>query len=150
MRNAWIVLGMAGVLAGSMARADDDKADAKQVAADLVGGYTVVSGEKYGQEEPEDRVKGTIVRFTEDRVVVTDKDKTEVYGSEYTLDTSKKPYKITLTSKLAPSEGQVSKGLIEKDGDTVRLIYALPGGDEPTSFKTKAKQLMFVMKNEKK
>ena len=150
MKNAWIVLGMAGMLAGSMARAADDKADAKKVAAELVGGYTVVSGEKYGQKEPEDRVKGTIVRFTEDRVVVTDKDKSEVYGSEYTLDTSKKPYKITLTSKLAPSAGQVSKGLIEKDGDTVRLIYALPGGDEPTSFKTKDKQLMFVMKNEKK
>ena len=46
-----------------------------------------------------------------------------------------------------PGEGEVARGLIEKDGETVRLIYALPGGMAPTSFETKAQQLMFVLKN---
>ena len=44
----------------------------------------------------------------------------------------------------------MAKGLIEKKGDTVKLIYALPGGETPTEFKTKEKQLMFVLKNERK
>ena len=40
--------------------------------------------------------------------------------------------------------------MIEKKGDEIRLIYALPGGEEPTEFGTKEKQLMFVMKNTSK
>ena len=51
-----------------------------------------------------------------------------------------------MTSKLETKEDAVAKGLIEKDGDTVRLIYALPDGQTPTEFKTGEKQLMFVMK----
>ncbi len=145
----WVTLGMAGMLGGPAAWAAE-KVTPKDAAAALVGGYTVVSGEKYGEKEPAERVEGTSVRFTEDRIIVTDKDKTEVYGSQYTLDTSESPYRITMTSKLGPSEGKIAKGLIEKKGDTLRLIYALPDGEAPTEFKTKAKQLMFVMKNTKK
>ncbi len=60
-----------------------------------------------------------------------------------------------MKSKITPytdkkGEEVTAKGLIEKDGDTVKLIYALPGGEMPTEFKTKEKQLMFVMKNENK
>ena len=146
MKDAWIVAGMLALVAGPPAIA----ADKLESSRDLVGGYTIVSGEKYGEKEPAERIKGATVRITEDRIVVTDKDKTEVYGSEYKLDAGKSPARITMTSKLAPSEDKVAKGLIEKDGDTVRLIYALPGGDMPTDFKTKDKQLMFVMKNMKK
>ena len=57
------------------------------------------------------------------------------------------PYKQDGGSK---EEETVAQGLIEKDGDTVKLIYALPGAQAPTEFKTKSKRLMFVMKNEKK
>ena len=44
---------------------------------------------------------------------------------------------------------EFAKGLIEKEDDTVRIIYALPGGDLPTEFRTKDKQLLFVMKKVK-
>ena len=146
MRKAWIVAGVAAVFSGPWALAAEKLDSAK----DLVGAYEIVSGEKFGEKEPAERIKGAMVRFTEDRVVVVDKDKTEVYGAAFKLDASKSPAKITMTSKLAPAEDKVARGLIEKDGETVRLIYALPGGDTPTDFKTKDKQLMFVLKYLKK
>ena len=42
--------------------------------------------------------------------------------------------------------GGTAEGLIKRDGNTVMLIYALPGGETPTEFKTKEKQQMFTMK----
>ena len=57
-----------------------------------------------------------------------------------------------MTSKVEGSAGEVARGLIQQDKDddyVVRLVYALPTGETPTEFKTKEKQLMFVMKKEK-
>jgi len=150
-------LGLAAfLLTGALAIADDKPQNRNDSGApsDLIGGYTIVSGERYGEKEPAERIEGVTVRFAEDAIVVLDKDKKEVYAQTYKLDTSSKPWKVTLTSKITPysksSEETTAKGLIEKQGDTVKLIYALPGGEAPTEFKTKQKQLMFVMKNEKK
>jgi len=121
-------------------RADDLK------PADLVGGYEIVSGEKFGVPEPEERIKGSTVRFTEDRVVVMDKEEKEVYGASYELKPGEHAAKIVMTSKLSDMPDQVALGLVEKKGDEVRLIYAIPGGEAPREFKTKDKQLMFVLK----
>lgn len=115
--------------------------------ADLVGGYTILSGERFGQPEPADRVQGSTVRFTETTVTVTDKDKKETYSATYTLDTGRTPSGITMTATHAPNSGDVAHGLIEKSGDTVKLIYALPGAETPTKFATGPRQLMFVMRN---
>ncbi|MDG3007437.1 hypothetical protein [Paludisphaera mucosa] len=114
--------------------------------ADLVGGYEIVSGEKFGTPEAADRIKGSTVLFTEDRVVVMDKDSKEVYGASYSIEPGESAAKIKMTSKLADAENQVALGLIDKDGDKVRLIYGLPGAETPREFKTKDKQLMFVLK----
>jgi hypothetical protein len=124
--------------------------------ADLTGVYEITSGEKFGVPEAPERIKGSTVRFTEDRVVVMDKDSKEVYGATYTLEATEAANgasasgavasKVKMTSKLADVEDAVAYGLIDKDGDTVRLVYSLPGGEAPRDFKTKAKQLMFVMK----
>jgi len=124
--------------------------------ADLAGAYEIIEGEKFGVPDPADRIKGSTVRFTEDRVVVMDKDSKEVYGATYSLEPSKRAAgeaesgetacEIKLISKLADAEEEIAFGLIDKDGDKVRLIYALPGSEAPKEFKTKAKQLMFVMK----
>jgi uncharacterized protein (TIGR03067 family) len=137
-----LTLGVAALLLAGAAAAADDAGGASQ----LVGTYTIVAGEKFGQKEPADRVKDITVRFTDKEVVVTDKDKKQVYAASYKLATNQKPWRITMVSTLAPSAGQTAKGLIEKKGDTVRLIYAEGGGEMPTDFKTKDKQLMFVMK----
>lgn len=116
---------------------------------DLVGRYSIVSGEKDGMKEPEERIMGTIVTFTKESVVVADKEKKELYSASYKLDSTKNPSDITMTSRVESSSGDIARGLIQKEGDTLRLIYALPTGEIPTGFKTKEKQLMFVMKRAK-
>ncbi|AMV35935.1 hypothetical protein [Planctomyces sp. SH-PL62] len=125
-------------------------------AEDLAGAYEIVSGEKFGIPEPSERIKGSTVRFTKDRVVVMDKESKEIYGAAYSLEATEAAAgesesgatasKIKMTSKLADSEETVAYGLVDKDGDQVRLVYALPGGEVPREFKTKDKQLLFVLK----
>ena len=56
-----------------------------------------------------------------------------------------------MTSKVEKDAGEIARGIIQQDKDedkVVRLIYALPTGEIPTGFKTKEKQLMFVMKKD--
>ncbi len=151
-----LLLGLAAILLCQGPAPADDK-PAKKISgepASLLGGYTIVSGEKFGLPEPAERIEGTTVRIADDAIIVMDKDMKEVYAQTYKVDTSSTPWKITLKSKITPykqGSGETeAKGLIEKDGDTVKIIYALPGGDTPTGFKTKEKQLMFVLKNEHK
>jgi uncharacterized protein (TIGR03067 family) len=137
-----------------LVRSDDGPKKISGEPLELLGGYTIISGERYGEKEPKERIEGTTVRIADDAIIVMDKDKKEVYAQTYKIDSSSKPWKITLKSKITPKnqsdEDIVAKGLIKKDGDTVTLIYALPGGEMPTEFKTKEKQLMFVLKNEHK
>ena len=124
------------------------KVDAKKAAASLEGGYTIVSGEKAGKAIPEADIKGSIVRFTGDKILGTDKDKKEFFSATYTLDTSKAPWVINMTSK-EPKEAKAT-GLVKKEGDTLTLIYALPGGEAPKEFKTKEGQQLFVLKSTSK
>ena len=112
----------------------------------LVGRYVIVGGEKEGAKEPEERIKGTTVTFTKGTVVVADKDKNEIYSASYKLNATTNPCDITMTSRVESSAGEIARGLIKKEGDTLQLIYALPTGEIPVAFKTKEKQLMFVMK----
>ncbi len=156
IRTLTVALTLAAAFSFS-ARAQESKAKptASGAPADLIGGYTIVSGEKYGEKEPAERVEGTTVIIAEDGIVVRDKEKKEVYAQTYKIDTATTPWTIVLKSKITPytekgAGESIAKGLIQKDGDTVKLIYALPGGEMPTEFKTKDKQLMFVLKNEKK
>ena len=122
------------------------KADKTCTPESLVGRYVIVGGEKEGAKEPEERIKGTTVTFTKETVVVADKDKKEIYSASYKLNATTNPCDITMTSRVESSAGEIARGLIQKEGDTLRLIYALPTGEIPAGFKTKEKQLMFVMK----
>lgn len=125
----------------AVATGDDKKAP-------LEGGYTIVSGEKAGKAIPEGEIKGSIVKFTGDKILGTDKDKKEFFASTFTLDTSKTPWVITMTSQNPKDKKDVTTtGLIKKDGDTITVIYALPGAEAPKEFKTKEGQQLFVLKN---
>lgn len=134
-----LALGAGGVLLAQekpKSALADDKA--------LEGTYMIVSGEEDGKAIPAERIKGSLVRFTADRVVGTDKEKKEFFAANYTLETSKTPWVIKMKS-TAPKEAEAT-GLVKKDKDTLTLIYALPGGESPKDFKTGAKQQLFVLK----
>jgi uncharacterized protein (TIGR03067 family) len=156
IRTATLAMGLASLLLINSPASPDDQPKQKGsgAPADLLGGYTVVAGEKSGVKEPRERIEGTTVRIAEDAIIVLDKDKKEVYAQTYTIDTKSAPWKITMKSRITPDNQSgketEARGLIEKSGDTVKLIYALPGGETPTEFKTKEKQLMFVLKNDRK
>ena len=121
-------------------------ADTKCTPESLVGRYVIIGGEKEGLPEPGERIKGTTVTFSKETVIVVDKDKKEIYSASYKLDATTNPCKITMTSRVESSAGEIARGLIDRAGNTLRLIYALPTGEIPVAFKTKEKQLMFVMK----
>lgn len=145
-----LTLGLVSLFASLAVAQQTDTASSKPdktcTPESLAGRYVIVSGEKEGAKEPDERIKGTVVTFTKETVVVADKDKKEIYSASYRLNATTNPCDITLTSRVESSAGQVARGLIQKEGDTLRLIYALPTGETPAAFKTKEKQLMFVMK----
>ena len=126
----------------------DDKVPGKPIVSPLVGGYTIVKGESDGKPIPEDRIAGAVVKFTADEVIGTDKEKKQLFAAKYALDTSAEPWKVTMKS-TTPKESEAF-GLAKKEGDTVVLIYALPGGKTPTEFKTQDKQNMFWLKTASK
>ena len=132
--------------AAQQTESGSSKADKTCTPESLVGRYVIVGGEKEGVKEPDERIKGTTVTFSKDTVVVADKDKKEIYSASYRLNATTNPCDITMTSRVESSGGEIARGLIQKEGDTVRLVYALPTGEVPAVFKTKEKQLMFVLK----
>jgi uncharacterized protein (TIGR03067 family) len=112
------------------------------------GNYVAVAGEREGKPLTEDQLKGVTFRFDGDKMVITDKTGKEIHKCTHTVDTSAKPWRITM--KVADSAGDKTVvGLIEKDGDTVRIAYPLAGGETPTEFKTKEKQEMYTLKVQK-
>lgn len=145
----------------------DDKKPADGLPK-LEGSYVLVSGEKEGRAIPKEHLDGSVIKITDKTIVGTDKDKKEFYATTYTLDTSKTPWAISMTTTavkkdaadkdakkdaekgkdLKEGEKQSTTGIIKVDGDTVTLVYALPGGKTPTEFKAGEKQQMFVMKRE--
>jgi uncharacterized protein (TIGR03067 family) len=144
MRTIAKFLGATAVGLFALSVTAQDRPGEKGGALKLEGTYTIVSGEEGGELIPEPRIKGAIVKFTADKITATDKDKKEFFAAIYKMDTGKTPYRIMMKS-TTPKEAETT-GLIEKKGETVRVIYALPGGEEPTEFKTKEKQQMFVLK----
>lgn len=137
---AAIAFGFSLTVASSTSSAQGEKAAAPK----LEGRYTIVSGERDGKAIPEGDIKGSIVVFTSDKIVGTDKDKKEFFASTYVLDTTHKPWLIKMKS-TTPKDAE-ALGLIKQESDTVTLVYALPGGDAPKEFKTKEKQHLFVLK----
>ncbi len=122
----------------------EDKAP-KPEKSDLDGTYTIVKGEKDGKEIPAERLNGCIIKFEGDKILGTDKDKKEFFGSTFKIDASAKPSKIMMVS-ITPKKGDKADGVIEITKDTIKLCYALPGGETPTEFKTKEKQHCFELK----
>jgi len=128
------------IFAGVRAEEKSGKLDAKS----LKGTYTIVKGEKEGKPLPADHFKGAVVTFTGKKIYGHDKAKKEFFSATYTIDTSSSPATIKMMGTSPKKEN--ADGVIETDGSTVRICYALPGGETPKSFKTAVKQQCFTLK----
>jgi uncharacterized protein (TIGR03067 family) len=116
--------------------------------APLRGAYTFVSGQMDGKEVSPEKLRGCKSIFTADGIASTDKHLKHLYSCTYKLDTTAKPWQISMVSK-SPSK-EKAEGIVELEGDTLKLAYSLPGAERPTSFTTTKKgQHLFILKREK-
>ena len=128
----------------SMAGSAQDKEKPK-----LEGQHQIIAGERDGKALAENDIKGFTFRFTGDKVVGASKDGTEFLAADYNLDPAKTPVVIVMKLTAGSDKGKELKGLVERTGDTIRIIYAGPGAEAPTEFKTKQNQAMYTLKAEK-
>ena len=118
----------------------------KPSAPDLAfdGRYTIVTGERDGRPVPDEKLVGKTIRIEKDRIVGVDAANKEFLDATFTVDGTRTPALLKMKSVL-PVAGETT-GLIEKTGDTVRIVYAAPGSPPPTGFRTQAMQFMFVLR----
>jgi uncharacterized protein (TIGR03067 family) len=93
--------------------------------------------------------KGATLRFTDGKLVGANKDGTEFITADYTIDSNKKPCAIVLKLTSGSNNGKELQGLIERKDNTVRLVFANPGGERPAEFKTRENQVMYTLQCEK-
>jgi uncharacterized protein (TIGR03067 family) len=138
--NIWTVVAVLALL-GLQACT---KSSEEPTTAQLVGVYTIVSGERNGAALDPHELDATIT-ITDNMITAYDKERNETFTAAYTLQTDQSPWHITMTSAKAPETGVVSKGLVQAEQGRVKLVYALPDGPPPTDFKTGEHQQMFVL-----
>jgi uncharacterized protein (TIGR03067 family) len=110
------------------------------------GTYEITSGEMDGKQIAKEDLHHVKAVIQKKRIVTYDRNEKEVYAATFELQPGENGCHITMTSTKPTGEGVDAFGLIRKDGDTLKLIYALPKGEQPKTFKTQANQHMFVMK----
>jgi len=122
----------------------DDKAAEK-----LVGTWKVTSAEKDGKAETSADVKGKEVRITKDTITCSKDGKTDM-ACTYTVDTSSKPWRITMKCTEGEHKGRKLEGIARLEGDTLTLCHARPDGDAPRDFKTKTGQCCITLERAKR
>jgi len=122
-------------------RADDLKA--------MEGKWKIEKAEAGGKEIESDDLKSVLLTITGERYEVLVKDKTD--AGTLKLDESQKPKTMDSTDTEGEDVGKVVKAIYEISGDTMRVCYALDGGERPTEFATKPDTalLLITCKREK-
>jgi uncharacterized protein (TIGR03067 family) len=128
-------------------RADDAKKDLDA----MQGSWVLVSSDFNGQKTPEDQLKSIRRTIKDDKITITIGEM-EIYQGTFKLDASKKPKAIDVTMNTGQNKGQVSLGIYEFDGETMKVCMAGPGGPRPTDYTAKegTNQRVAVWKKEKK
>jgi uncharacterized protein (TIGR03067 family) len=142
------MLAVAILAMSSWAAAQDQKKQAEPEAASLAGTYRITAGQVGKAKIPAEHLKDDRVTITDRTISVFDKNRKETYAATYSLDKKKTPWVLHMTSTVAPSPGVKSEGLVGKDGSTLKLIYALPGGKAPDDFEPEEKQQLFVLERQ--
>ena len=123
------------------ARADDLKA--------MTGKWKIEKAEAGGKEIESDDLGSVLLTITGERYEVLVKDKTD--AGTLKLDETQMPKTIDSRDTEGDDVGKVIKAIYEITGDTMRVCYALDGGERPTEFATKADTalLLITYKREK-
>ncbi|HSI11734.1 MAG TPA: TIGR03067 domain-containing protein [Chthoniobacter sp.] len=125
----------------SISRADDLKA--------MEGTWTVVSAEAGGEAVESDDLKALVVTISGDHY--TAKLKEEMEAGTVKLDETQKLKTMDATKTEGFEAGQVIKAVYELKDDTLRVCYAMDGGERPTELATNnsSQWLLIIYQREK-
>ena len=126
-----------------------DAQEKKGKAPDITGTYKLVSGKKDGQPISEDAKKGT---YTIDAKSITISDGEGKFVISYKLNPETKPVGIDMQILEAPTpdaKGMKGYGIVELQGDTLKLAYGMEKENRPKDFKGE-KGHAYELKREKK
>ena len=123
------------------ASADDLKA--------MAGKWKIEKAEAGGKEVESDDLKTVLLTIIGERYEVLVKDKQD--AGTLKIDETQMPKAIDSTDTEGDDVGKVIKAIYEISGDTMRVCYALDGGERPTEFATKPDTalLLITYKREK-
>jgi len=119
----------------SVSEAEDLKA--------MEGKWKVESAEAGGKKIESDDLKDLLVTITGDRYEVQVKDYKD--AGTLKLDEAQKPKTMDATDTEGEDFGKVVKAIYEITGDTLRVCYALNGGERPTEFATKEGSSLLII-----
>ena len=124
------------------AQADDLKA--------MEGTWKVEAAEAGGKKIESGDLMEVVVKITGERYEVKMRDKVD--AGTLKLDATLKPKTMDATDTEGEDVGKVVKAIYELSGDTLRVCYALDGGERPAEMATKegSPLLLMTYKREKK
>ena len=120
--------------------------------AKLAGKWKLTEGTKAGTKVDQKNLEAEVI-IDKETVTIKGGDMTHVMS--YKLDAAKTPVEIHLEGKEGPAAGSTADGIIQLDGDTLKIAYStnIPGfdGKKPTKFESTAdnKAFYFVLKRVK-
>ncbi len=125
----------------STAQADDLKS--------MQGKWRVESAEAEGKAVVSPELTDLVVTITGETYEVSTKD--GIDRGSLKVDEGQKPKAIDATHTEGPESGKMIKGIYELKGDTLRVCYAVTGGERPTEFATRqgSPVLMITYRREK-
>ncbi len=149
MRVQAVLVPVVGFLIAAGATGAGKATEDKEKKENIAGTWTVVTVERNGEKQPEDRVKMMKLTITKDKMTIKTAERT--FEMTYKLDTTKQPATIDMTYLEGPQKDKVSQGIFSLDGDNLKICFGIPDKDRPKEFSTKADSghVLIVLKREK-
>ncbi len=124
-------------------------ADAPKANTDrdkIQGVWKIIAEVENGKETPPARNEKVRIRFTADKMIVTEGD--EKHEASYKLDPERIPTVIEVTPDDGPNKGKKALGIYQLSGDTLTICLTLAKDkDRPSDFtaKTDSGRVLFTL-----
>jgi uncharacterized protein (TIGR03067 family) len=117
----------------------------KKSGRELDGTWQMVSITGKGTEIPQDEIRYMTVEIKDGKAIVR-RNGQAISASVIKIDPAKTPKTIdSTTNSQGQGKGQLSKGIYELKGDTLRLCTAVSGRERPTAFSSTAENLQSIL-----
>jgi uncharacterized protein (TIGR03067 family) len=124
-----------GLAIGAFAAADAPQSSSAKKDDALQGAWKLVSGEADGKALSETQLTGGKLEIKDARYNVVLPGVGTITGTQK-LGATKEFKTIDITDETGAHKGKTCRGIYELKGDEFRVLFAAPGADRPTKFKT--------------